>query len=117
MKTFILILLMAFVASTAVYGRQITGKVVGENDSPLDFVNVVLYRDSTYITGTVTDQAGMFSIPADASGNLSARISFVGYETSRLPVPASGNLGTIRLAAARRNSGKWWSALRGLPRR
>lgn len=100
MKTFILILLMAFVASTAVYGRQITGKVVGENDSPLDFANVVLYRDSTYITGTVTDQAGMFSIPADASGNLSARISFVGYETTRLPVPASGELGTIRLAAA-----------------
>lgn len=97
MKTFILILLMAFVASTAVYGRQITGKVVGENDSPLDFVNVVLYRDSTYITGTVTDQAGMFSIPADAAGNLSARISFVGYETSLLPVPASGELGTIRL--------------------
>lgn len=98
MKTFILILLMAFVASTAVYGRQITGKVVGENDSPLDFVNVVLYRDSTYITGTVTDQAGMFSIPADASGNLSARISFVGYETAEFPVPASGELGTIRLA-------------------
>lgn len=100
MKTFILTLLMAFVASTAVYGRQITGKVVGENDSPLDFVNVVLYRDSTYITGTVTDQAGMFSIPADASGNLSTRISFVGYETTRLPVPASGELGTIILAPA-----------------
>ena len=97
MKTFILTLLMAFVASTAVYGRQITGKVVGENDSPLDFVNVVLYRDSTYITGTVTDQAGMFSIPADAASNLSARISFVGYETAEFPVPASGELGTIRL--------------------
>ena len=55
-------LLMAFMAVTAVYGREISGKVVGENAAPLDYVNVVLYRDSTYITGTVTDQAGMFSI-------------------------------------------------------
>lgn len=42
-------LLMAFMAVTAVYGREISGKVVGENAAPLDYVNVVLYRDSTYI--------------------------------------------------------------------
>ena len=90
-------LLMAFMAVTAVYGREISGKVVGENNIPLDYVNVVLYRDSIYITGGVTDQAGMFSIPTDVSGNLSAKISFVGYETSELPVPASGNMGIINL--------------------
>ena len=53
----ILILIMVFMVVVTVYGREITGKVVGENDAPLDYVNVVLYRDSTYITGTVTDQA------------------------------------------------------------
>ncbi len=99
MKT-ILTLLMVFMAVATVYGREITGKVVGENAAPLDYVNVVLYRDSTYIIGTVTDQAGMFSITTDVSGNLNAKCSFVGYETSEVLVPASGDMGTIKLLPA-----------------
>ena len=100
MKTNILTFLMAFIAVATAYGREITGKVVGENDAPVDYVNVVLYRDSTYITGTVTDGAGRFSIPTDANGNLSVKCSFVGYETTEVPVPASGHMGTIRLTHA-----------------
>lgn len=88
---------MAFMAVVTVYGREITGKVVGENDVPLDYVNVVLYRDSTYITGTVTDQNGMFSISTDASGNLAVKCSFAGYETTEVTVSASGDIGTINL--------------------
>lgn len=91
---------MAFIAVATAYGREITGKVVGENDAPVDYVNVVLYRDSTYITGTVTDGAGRFSIPTDANGNLSVKCSFVGYETREVPVPVSGHMGTIRLTPA-----------------
>lgn len=97
MKTKILTILMSIMAVVTVYGREITGKVVGENDVALDYVNVVLYRDSTYITGTVTDQNGMFSISTDATGNLSAKCSFVGYETKEVSVPASGDMGTINL--------------------
>lgn len=100
MKTNILTFLMAFIAVATAYGREITGKVVGENDTPVDYVNVVLYRDSTYITGIVTDGAGRFSIPTDANGNFSVRCSFVGYETREVPVPASGHMGTIRLTPA-----------------
>lgn len=88
---------MAFMAATAIHGREISGKVVGENDTPLDYVNVVLYHDSTYITGTVTDQAGAFSISTDTSASLIAKISFVGYESSELSVPPSGDMGTLRL--------------------
>lgn len=97
MKTFLLTFLTAFMAAATVYGREISGKVVGENYAPLDYVNVVLYSDSIYITGTVTDKSGMFSITTDVSGNLSAKISYVGYETSERPVPASGNMGIINL--------------------
>lgn len=61
MKTNIITLLMAFMAVSSVYGREIYGKVVGESNTPLDYVNVVLYRDSTYITGTVTDRTRSFS--------------------------------------------------------
>lgn len=100
MKTRIFSCIMVFMAVATVYGREITGKVVGENDAPLDYVNVVLYQDSTYITGGVTDQSGMFSIPTDVAGSLTAKCSFVGYETSEVLVPASGMMGTIKLMPA-----------------
>ncbi|MBP3299760.1 MAG: TonB-dependent receptor [Muribaculaceae bacterium] len=96
----ILTLMLASAAVTAADGREISGKVVGENNAPLDYVNVVLYRDSTYITGTVTDKAGIFSISTDSAGDLAAKCSFVGYVTSELPVPASGNMGIINLTPA-----------------
>jgi hypothetical protein len=96
MKNIIMLLLVLTTVATA-FGREITGKVVGENESPLDYVNVVLYSDSTYITGTVSDSAGIFSVNAEANGNLTARISFVGYETLSMSVPSTGNLGVIRL--------------------
>ncbi len=93
----ILLFLIAIMASVTAFCREITGKVVGENETPLDFVNVVLYRDSTYVTGTVTDTDGRFSITTDVNGNLTAKISFVGYETYSSDVPATGNMGIITL--------------------
>lgn len=93
----ILLFLIAIMASVPAFCREIAGKVVGENEMPLDFVNVVLYRDSTYVTGTVTDSDGRFSISTDVNGNLTARISFVGYETYAAAVPGSGDMGIIRL--------------------
>ncbi|MDE5663345.1 MAG: outer membrane beta-barrel protein [Muribaculaceae bacterium] len=93
----ILLFLIAIMASVPTFCRVITGKVVGENESPLDFVNVVLYRDSTYVTGAVTDTDGRFSITTDVNGILTAKISFVGYETYSSKVPASGNMGIITL--------------------
>ena len=60
MKT-ILSLILAVLATATTMAQSITGKVVDENNSPLDFVNVVLLKaDSTYIAGTVTDENGVF---------------------------------------------------------
>lgn len=100
MNTRILTLLMTFMAAATLYGREISGKVVGENEVPLGYVNVVLYRDSAYITGTVTGRDGTFALSADAIGNLAAKISFLGYETTKIPVPATGNMGIINLSPA-----------------
>ena len=93
----IITLLLAITAMATAFAREITGKVLGENESPLDFVNVVLYRDSTYVTGAVTDTIGAFSISTEINGNLTAKVSFVGYETYIATVPRSGNMGVIRL--------------------
>lgn len=94
----VLILLLALMAMASVYGREITGKVVGENNTPLDYVNIVLYRDSTYLTGTVTEQDGTFFISTDISDNLTLKCSLVGYESSEVTVPSSGEIGIIRLS-------------------
>ena len=93
----IVLILIAVMAAVPAFCREITGNVVGENDTPLDFVNVVLYRDSTYLTGAVTNSDGRFSISTDVNGNLTARISFVGYKACAAAVPASGDMGIIRL--------------------
>lgn len=89
--------LIAIAAVIPALGREIKGKVIGENDAPLGFVNIVLYRDSTYLAGTVSDSEGVFSISTDNDGALKTKISFVGYETCSADVPASGNLGIVKL--------------------
>ncbi|WP_304477218.1 carboxypeptidase-like regulatory domain-containing protein, partial [uncultured Muribaculum sp.] len=93
----IITLIIAITAVTTAFCREIRGIVVGENGTPLDYVNVVLYRDSIYVTGTVTDTTGAFSLNTDIRGKLTAKISFVGYETYTSAIPNSGNLGTIKL--------------------
>ena len=74
----IITLLIAITAVATAFCRDIKGIIVGENGTPLEYVNVVLYRDSTYVTGTITDSAGSFSINTDIMGSLTAKISFVG---------------------------------------
>ncbi len=58
----IVLTLMAVSAVFSAFSKEITGRVVGENETPLDFANVVLYRDSDYVTGAVTDSEGRFLI-------------------------------------------------------
>ena len=53
-KKLISLLIGAAVTATAV-GRDIKGIVLDENSKPLDFVNVVLYCDSTFVAGGITD--------------------------------------------------------------
>lgn len=94
----IITLLIAVSAVATAFCRDINGKITGENEAPLDFVNVVLYRDSAYVSGTVTDSSGKFSLSTDIAGELSVKVSFIGYETTTMTVPSSGELGIIRLA-------------------
>lgn len=89
--------LIALFAMLPAFSREIMGRILGENNEPLDFVNVVLYCDSTYIAGGISDSEGNFSISAAADGDLTAKVSFVGYETFTANVPQSGDMGVITL--------------------
>ncbi len=91
--TLIITLMVIFPAS----GREIKGKVTDDKNTPLEYVNVVLYCDSTYINGGITDANGDFIITTDAKCQLSAKFSFIGYETRIENVPGTGDFGVLTL--------------------
>jgi len=74
---------MIVTAATAM-GQAISGKIVDENNEPLDFVNVVLVSksDSAFVAGTITDRNGSFLFENIAAKSAFVRFSSVGYQTS-----------------------------------
>ena len=80
--------------------EPITGTVVDESGSPLEFANVTLLtlNDSTLVDGAVTDTDGKFSI-TDFNNPCFLRISAMGYEETKITNP-HGNLGSIQLTPA-----------------
>lgn len=94
----IITLIVAAIATASTMAQNITGKIVDENNSPLDFVNVVLLKaDSTYITGTVTDENGVFLFNEKQVNPKFLKVSSIGYTTQTLNIPSTGNFGIITL--------------------
>lgn len=67
--------------------REIAGKVVDADGADLQFVNVVLLSlpDSLIVTGTMTDEQGLFRMTADLNRAV-VQLSSLGYKTLHLPV-------------------------------
>ncbi|MBO9152249.1 SusC/RagA family TonB-linked outer membrane protein [Chitinophaga sp. GCM10012297] len=80
--------------SASVVLQEIKGSVTGEDGLALIGVSIKIKGTST---GTVTDVNGGFSINAEPGSVLV--VSFIGYETREVTVPANGPL-AIRLKAA-----------------
>ncbi len=78
MKTAIVFLFI----SNFVYG-QLTGKVTTPKGEPIPFVNVVLFnaRDSNMISGTATNEAGVYALSCAKMGVYYLKISGIGYKT------------------------------------
>lgn len=96
-RLFISILLFTTILSSMAQG--ITGKVVDENNTPLDFVNVVLINknDSTFISGTITNEDGSFLFENAVNVPAFLKFSSTGYATISKEIPPTGNLGTVTL--------------------
>lgn len=75
--TYFLILFLTIRAS----GQSISGRVETAGHNPLTFVSVALLRDSSFITGSITDGSGHFrlSAPSIDSFALTIKLSLVGY--------------------------------------
>ncbi|MEE3448768.1 MAG: carboxypeptidase-like regulatory domain-containing protein, partial [Bacteroidales bacterium] len=85
MKRFLLTILVAFL-SAASFAQTITGGIFAESGSPVSFANVVLMSaDSVFLSGTITDENGKFSIEKSQNAKFLS-VSCLGYETKILSV-------------------------------
>jgi len=67
--------LIAFFAIIPAFGRDIKGQILDENNAPLEFVNVALYCDSTFVAGGISDAEGLFAITMGKDGGEADRKS------------------------------------------
>jgi len=91
---------------------SIKGLVVDAGDqSPLDFVNITLFKQGSKkpITLVSTDTKGGFTIPSIENGKYTVRLSYVGFTTINRLVEVTGqpvNLGVIQMDADSRKLGE-----------
>ena len=87
-------ILLLLSVSCSLYAADITGKVLDNTTrQALDFVNVSVAKqgDAAPITGTVTDEEGVFALTNISNGKYTLTISFMGYTTLTKAVKVKGN--------------------------
>ena len=99
MKRFQFTLMLALVAVMTASAATFTGKVVDEAGLPAPFANVVLLNasDSAFVTGTTTDDNGLFTLNGSAARPV-IKVSYLGYKTKILD-GAQADMGIIALEA------------------
>jgi outer membrane cobalamin receptor len=84
----------------------ITGKIIDNNNQfPIEYASVGLYRmrDSSLVTGALTDTAGNFALENLPYGRFYAEVKFLGYKKSRVngiminPNQKTAALGLVKL--------------------
>lgn len=69
----------------------ISGQILSKNDNnPVAYCNVILKteKDSSFVTGALTDEEGRFSITNVSSGDYYVAINLIGYKQEKLPILA-----------------------------
>lgn len=96
-----LVSILTFSAAVTSMAQGITGRVVDESNEPLDFVNVVLLNknDSTFISGTITNEDGGFLFDEAVNVPVFLKFSSIGYATISKDVPPAGNVGVVTLTS------------------
>ncbi|SFT02787.1 Outer membrane receptor proteins, mostly Fe transport [Zhouia amylolytica] len=102
-KLFSLLFLFLF-CGINLYG-QVRGKIIDDANTPLEYATATIYqeKDSTLVTGVVTDIDGNFEIPDLKKGTFFIKASFIGFEPRYInniiinKQHKTQNLGTIQL--------------------
>lgn len=98
MKRSILFLLLSGLFSVLT-AQTLTGKLIDESNQPVAYANVVLLSlsDSTFLQGTISDEQGIFSLPAEDNNVKVLQISCIGYK-KLTRCCTNGALGTLSLS-------------------
>ena len=98
MKRHLMMMLCLIGMAVSMNAQTLSGKLVDEKNTPLAYANVVLLQaDSTFVSGTITDEMGDFRILKDEKGKV-VRISSIGYTTIYKKVNG-GDFGVIQMAS------------------
>ena len=84
-----LILLCFFQANAQSVKVTLSGTVADVRENkPIPFVNIALKKqaDSSFVSGTITSDKGLFSLTDIKTGHYLVEISYLGYQTSTHPV-------------------------------
>ncbi len=78
---------------------KVTGKVIDEQNLPIEFANAILLNQDTneIITGTITGDNGNFTLTTDQTGKFILQISFVGFEDYIQTIDSTIHIGKIVL--------------------
>ena len=94
-----LILLIAVMSfSLTAFGKDIKGRVLDMEGRPLEYVNVVLFQDSVFVDGVITDVNGKFILSSNEMNGLKIRLSYVGFNSIYMDVTPEGELGDIQMS-------------------
>ncbi|MEF8984097.1 MAG: TonB-dependent receptor [Bacteroidales bacterium] len=118
----VLLGLVIFFMSPVIYAQQsggeggpppgkngsLQGEVLVKDDGPLEYANVALYRkkDSSLVTGTVTDADGTFELEKVPFGKYYLELDFIGFQKQVIsdvtvnPDNRNEDMGTVYLAEA-----------------
>ncbi|RZM08301.1 MAG: carboxypeptidase-like regulatory domain-containing protein, partial [Pedobacter sp.] len=87
---FTLLLLSVWATSAqaqALHSGKLTGSLTDSTTAkPVPFATAALMDGAKLVTGTTTDGAGAFVLPNIPVGSYTLALSFVGYQTKRIPV-------------------------------
>lgn len=97
MKQLIFIIAVMSFSLTA-FGKDIKGRVLDMEGRPLEYVNVVLFQDSVFVDGVITDVNGKFILSSNETNGLKIRLSYVGFNSINVDVTPEGELGDIQMS-------------------
>lgn len=79
--SFAMMLIIALFSNVQIYAQQIAGKLTNSRGESIELANVLLYRsaDSTFVTGTITNQNGEFVFKNIVPKKNYLKVSCMGY--------------------------------------
>ena len=98
-KLYAIVTALVLFSTVAKAQQTIRGWITDEQRSPIEYANVIALsvRDSSLVTGAVTDKAGAFQLSVSADAQMFLRVSGVGYERRNVSLPLAAD--TLQLKA------------------